>query len=396
MPELKLKYGCNPNQAEAALTQPAGEPLRIVNGRPSYINLLDALRGWQLVKELKAATGKPAAASFKHVSPAGAAVAGPLADDFRAAHLYGGDDLSPVASAYAKARSADRQASFGDFVAVSEPVDASLAGVLKPEVSDGIIAPAFDDEAKDILAAKKKGGYVMLTIDPAHEPPAVERRDYYGFELAQSHNDAVIDAALFDKRVTRQADLDDATVESLITTTVALKHTQSNSVAVGVSGIAVGIGAGQQSRIACTRLACEKFDRWRLKTHPKTLAVIARLPGRMPRSEKVNAIETYVRWAELDDREQAALANAVDGEVEPITAAERAEFLAAGSSSEGGGVVCSSDAFFPFRDNLDRAAASGVSAIAQAGGSARDEDLIAAADEHGMVMAMTGLRLFLH
>ncbi len=388
--EIPLKYGCNPNQRVARLTseRPDG-PLTVVHGAPSYINILDGLRGWQLVRELRAATGKPAAASFKHVSPAGAAVAGPLSDEFRRAHLVPAGDLSPLATAYAKARSSDRPASFGDFIAASDPVDESLARIIRPEVSDGIIAPDYDPAALEILKAKKKGAYVILRMDPDYAPPAVERRVEFGLTLEQSYNDCVIDAALFDKVVTREKAISPDVLETLIVTTITIKHTQSNSVAFGYDGQAVGIGAGQQSRIACTRLACDKADRWLLKTHPKALAL--RCKADLPRSEQVNAREMFVRWQELDERERAQLDAAVEGEVDPITDDERRDWLRRFE-----GLVLSSDAFFPFRDNLDRAARSGVKYVAQAGGSARDADLIAAADEHRMVMAMTGLRLFLH
>ena len=389
---MKLKYGCNPNQPHASITQPAGEPLRLVNGSPSYINALDALRGWQLVRDLKAATGKAAAASFKHVSPAGAAVAGPLSDGFLRAFFYdGGVDYSPVATAYAKARSSDRVASFGDFICVSEPVDQTLAQLIKPEVSDGIIAPAFDADALEILKAKKGGRYVMLTMDPGYTPPPTESRTDFGLTLEQSHNDATITAGTFDNVVTARKNIPGDVMETLIVNTVTLKHTQSNSIAVGFDGQAVGIGAGQQSRIGCTRLACDKADRWRLKMHPKTLAL--RFTEGLSKSERVNAAESFVRYQELNDTERAELASQIDGNFDPITPDERAAWLA--DASSGGGVL-SSDAFIPFRDNLDRAGASGVKYVAQAGGSARDADVIAAADQHGMVMAMTGLRLFLH
>lgn len=394
MPEIKLKYGCNPNQPHAKITTPASGPLgdgplAVVNGAPSYINALDAIRAWQLVRDLKAATGKAAAASFKHVSPAGAAVAGALPDDFRKAFLYADGDYSPVATAYARARSSDRVASFGDFIAVSEPVDATLARLIKPEVSDGIIAPSYEGDAFEILRAKKGGRYVMLTMDPAHTPPATESRVEFGLTLEQTHNDIAITAETFQNRVTTKTELAADTLESLIVATVTLKHTQSNSIAVAAHGQAIGIGAGQQSRIACTRIACDKADRFLLKTHPKALAV-AFAQG-LGRAEKVNALDNFVRFHELNDGEKAELDAALAPGHQPITDAERADWLAGQS-----GVVLSSDAFIPFRDNLDRAAASGVSAVAQAGGSARDQGVNDAANQHGMVMCHTGVRLFLH
>ncbi len=389
--DIPLKYGCNPNQSHAKVITPLADgPLVVRNGAPSYINILDGLRGWQLVRDLKAATGKAAAASYKHVSPAGAAVAAPLTAEFCKAHFYDrGNELSDVATAYARARSSDRVASFGDFIAVSETVDATLANLIKPEVSDGIIAPGYDDEALRIISAKKGGRYVVLQMDPAYRPPAVETRTEFGITLEQSHNDIQIGPDTFANVVTQAKEILPGVLETLIVATITLKHTQSNSVDVGFEGQAVGIGAGQQSRIACTRIACDKADRWLLKQHPKALE-LAFVEG-LPKSEKVNAAEGFVRWHELNESERAEVRNKVAKLPEPISAQERADWLAKLE-----GVVLSSDAFIPFRDNLDRAAASGVGCVAQAGGSARDEDVIAAADEHGMVMALTGIRLFLH
>ena len=396
MPTSSIKYGCNPHQTPASFAQPEGEPLRICNGDPSYINLLDGLRAWRLVRELDAATGKAAAASYKHVSPAGAAVAG--ADDlpdeaFCRAHFYRRPQAgwSEVAVAYARARSADRVASFGDFVAVSRPVDAALAELLKAEVSDGIIAPGYDPAALEVLAGKKGGRYVVLRIDPDFEPPAREHRLEFGITLEQPVDRSTIDGDLFKTRVTRRTDLTPAELEALIVTTVTLKHTQSNSIAVGADGQAIGVGAGQQSRIACTRIACDKADRWLLKQHPASLELVGRIRADLPKAERVNALDNFVRWHGLNDAERSAVADAVEGDVTPIDPADAASFLA-----RRGGVVLSSDAFIPFRDNLDRAAASGVTAVAQAGHAARDADVIAAADAHGMTMAFTGLRLFLH
>ncbi|MCC6683368.1 MAG: phosphoribosylaminoimidazolecarboxamide formyltransferase [Phycisphaeraceae bacterium] len=389
---IELKYGCNPSQKTARVMFSSDPPpLTVLNGRPGYINFLDALRAWQLVQELCDSAGKPAAASFKHVSPAGAAVAGELSDAFcQAQFISDPRNLSPVATAYAKARSSDRVASFGDFIAVSDTVDETLALLIKPEVSDGIIAPDYDAAALDILKQKKKGGYVVMRMDPAYQPPAdeLESRTDFGITLQQSRNDCVINADLFKNIVTRNKNLPAADVESLIVASITLKHTQSNSIAVAYQGQAVGVGAGQQSRIACTRLACDKADRWFLKMHPKALALQY---ADMPRSEKVNVLDQFVRYHELDEREIADLRSRLTADPTPITPEERAAWIRSFK-----GVVLSSDAFFPFRDNLDRAARSGVTAVAQAGGSARDADLIAAADDNGMVMCMTGLRLFLH
>ena len=388
--QITMKYGCNPNQAHARLVSPieAG-PLTVVNGAPGYINVLDALRGWQLVRELAQSTGRPAAASFKHVSPAGAAVAGQLSDDFRKAHFYDDADLSPIATAYAKARSSDRVASFGDFISVSDTVDVSLARIIKPEVSDGIVAPAYEPEALEIIKSKKGGKYCVLQMDPGYQPPAVETRVEFGLTLEQSYNDSVIDAKLFDNVVTKNKQIPADVMETLIVATITLKHTQSNSICVGYQGQAVGVGAGQQSRIACTRLACDKADRWFLKMHPKALAL--KFVDGLSRSEKVNALDQFVRYHELDEGERAVLNKALTQTPDPITGQERHDW-----AGRYDGVVLSSDAFIPFRDNLDRAARSGVKYLAEAGGSARDQDVIDAADEHGMAMAFTGLRLFLH
>jgi len=367
----------------------------VVNGLPSYINALDALRSWQLVRDLKAATGKAAAASFKHVSPAGAAVAGHLSPEFLKAFFYAppekvpGGAYSPAATAYAKARSSDRVASFGDFIAVSEPVDITLASLIKPEVSDGIIAPSYEPEAFDLLRQKKGGKYVMLTMDPSYTPPPTESRTEFGLTLEQSHNDIAITAETFSNRVTERKDISDDVMETLIVATITLKHTQSNSIAVGYQGQAVGVGAGQQSRIACTRIACDKADRWLLKTHPKTLTLT--FADGLAKAEKVNAADNFVRHHELNDGEKAELSKALVGDLSPITAQERADWLAKLT-----GVVLSSDAFIPFRDNLDRAAASGVGFIAQAGGSTRDAGVTDAANQHAMTMAHTAVRLFLH
>lgn len=392
MSEIPLKYGCNPNQGQARIVFADGEaPLRVVNGAPSYINVLDGLRGWQLVRELKAATGEAAAASYKHVSPAGAAVAGAIDLDFCRAFFYdrSPDAFSPVASAYARARSSDRVASFGDFIAVSEPVDESLASLIKPEVSDGIIAPGFSPAALAILKAKKGGKYVMFEIDAAYEPPALESRTDFGITLVQERNDAMVSAATFSNIVTQENAFSPSVLQTLIVATLTLKHTQSNSIAVGRDGHAIGIGAGQQSRIACTRIACDKADRWLLKTHPRALSL--RYAEGLPKAERNNALDMYVRWHELSPVERAEVKKMIAGAVEPIPVEEREQWL-----RQQTGVVLASDAFIPFRDNLDRAAASGVKAVAQAGGSARDAGVIEAANEYGMAMAMTGLRLFLH
>lgn len=390
--ELKLKYGCNPNQSHARLIAPDPSPLTVVNGSPGYINILDAIRGWQLVRDLENFIGKPAAASFKHVSPAGAAVAGPISDALRQSQFLSAEtELSPVASAYVKARSSDRVASFGDFIAISDIVDESLARVIKPEVSDGIIAPGYEPGALELLKQKKKGGYVILQMDSDYAPPAIESRCDFGITLEQSFNDAVINASLFapERIVSENKALSDDAIETAQVATITLKHTQSNSISVGYQGQAIGIGAGQQSRIACTRLACDKADRWFLKMHPRSLELT--FADGLPRSEKVNAVDMFIRHHELDEHERAQLSEQVTGTMKPLTQQERADWL-----RRFDGIVLSSDAFFPFRDNIDRAARSGVSVVVHAGGSARDEVVTAAANEHGMVLVNTGLRLFLH
>lgn len=391
--EIQLKYGCNPNQTHAKVITPLPDgPLQVVNGTPSFINLLDGLRSWQLVRDLKYVTNKPAAASYKHVSPAGAAVARELSDAFKQSQFLDPEmELSPIATAYARARSSDRVASFGDFIAVSEPVDVSLAKIIKPEVSDGIIAPYYEPEALELLKTKKKGRYVILQMDPQYQPPSIESRVEFGITLEQSHNDIVIDESLFveENIPTQVKTLDDEAIETAIVTTITLKHTQSNSVAVGYQGQAVGIGAGQQSRIACTRLACDKSDRWFLKLHDK--ARLLQFVDGLPRSEKVNAVDQFVRWDELGDLERKELAGKLLYKVEPFTEQEKVDWLATMQ-----GAVLSSDAFFPFRDNIDRAARSGCGVVVQAGGSARDEVVIEAANDHNMAMVMTGVRLFLH
>ena len=388
--EIKLKYGCNLNQAVARIVGDRDDgPLAAINGQPGYINILDGLRGWQLVRELKAATGKPAAASFKHVSPAGAAVAGPLGKTFCDAQFLAGADLSPIAVAYAKARSSDRTASFGDFVCVSDPVDPSLAGLLKPLVSDGIIAPAYHPEALKVLKQKKAGQYVVLQMDPEYHPPDIESRTEFGLRLEQARNDAVIDRTLLTRIVTTNRDLPDDLVETAIVATITVKHTQSNSICIGCQGQAVGVGAGQQSRIACTRLACDKAERWMLQQHPKVLSL--KFADRIKRMAKFNVVDQFLRWDALDATERQALGRDLTNMPQPIAAQERAEWIHSFD-----GMVLSSDAFIPFRDNIDRAASAGVTCVVQTGGSLRDGEVIAAANEHGMVMAFTGLRLFLH
>jgi phosphoribosylaminoimidazolecarboxamide formyltransferase/IMP cyclohydrolase len=341
----------------------------VVNGEPGFINLLDALNAWQLVSELTRATGLPAAASFKHTSPAGAAIAMPLSRELAESYFVDSDGLSDLAVAYARARGADRLSSFGDIAAFSMVVDETAANFLAREVSDGVIAPGYSGEARRILESKRDGQYLMLEVDPAYTPSRLERRDVFGVTLEQPRNEAVINESLLRDVVTQEKTMPTAAVRDLLIALIALKYTQSNSVALARDGQAIGIGAGQQSRIDCTRLACEKAERWWLRQHPRTREF--RHPKSASRPERDNAIDEFVRSG-LSDR-------------------ERVEWLA-----ELRDVSLASDAFIPFRDNIDRAHRSGARYVAQPGGSRRDADVIAACDEHGMVMAMTGLRLFHH
>ena len=390
MRELTLKYGCNPDQGEARADAPNGLPFIVRNGSPGYINLLDALNAWQLVRELRAACGLPAAASFKHVSPAGAALGLPLDETDRLA-LRAGDvpDPSPIACAYIRARGADRLSSFGDFAALSDVCDESAAAFLRREVSDGIIAPGYTEGALAILRQKRGGRYLVLEIDPAYEPPALERREVFGVTFTQARSTVRIGAPLLQNVVTARRSLPDEAVRDLLVALVTLRYTQSNSVCLAWHGQAVGVGAGQQSRLHCTRLAADKADLWRLRRHEKALA-LPFLP-QVGRPARDNATAQYLGGdadALLADGAWQAL---FSHRPEPLTAAERADWLAAAAD-----VSLGSDAFFPFADSIERAAQSGVAFIAQPGGSVRDAEVIAACDRHGMAMAFTGLRLFHH
>lgn len=390
MRELTLKYGCNPDQGEARVDAPDGLPFIVRNGSPGYINLLDALNAWQLVRELRAACGLPAAASFKHVSPAGAALGLPLDETDRLA-LRAGDvpDPSPIACAYIRARGADRLSSFGDFAALSDVCDESAAAFLRREVSDGIIAPGYTEGALAILRQKRGGRYLVLEIDPAYEPPALERREVFGVTFTQARSTVRIGAPLLQNVVTARRSLPDAAVRDLLVALVTLRYTQSNSVCLAWHGQAVGVGAGQQSRLHCTRLAADKADLWRLRRHEKALA-LPFLP-QVGRPARDNATAQYLGGdadALLADGAWQAL---FSHRPEPLTAAERADWLAAAAD-----VSLGSDAFFPFADSIERAAQSGVAFVAQPGGSVRDAEVIAACDRHGMAMAFTGVRLFHH
>lgn len=392
MQELELKYGCNPNQKPARIYVQNGElPLTVLNGKPGYINFLDALNGWQLVRELTRATGLPAAASFKHVSPAGAALGLPLTDVLRRIYFVPqAAQLTPLACAYARARGADRMSSFGDFICLSQECDLATALLIKPEVSDGIIAPGYTAEALAVLKEKRQGNYNIVQIDPAYEPPLAEHKDVFGITFAQNRNTLAIDESSFDTLPTRNQSLPPQAKRDLALAMITLKYTQSNSVCYVKDGQCIGIGAGQQSRIHCTRLAGDKADLWWLRQHPKALA-LPFLPT-VKNPDRDNAIDRFLSNEALttvlaDGRWQALFTE----RPQPLTAEEKTAWLATLTD-----VSLGSDAFFPFSDNIDRAAQSGVRYIAQPGGSKRDGDVIAACDGYGIAMAFTGIRLFHH
>lgn len=393
MKELALKYGCNPNQKPSRIYMEEGElPLTVLSGRPGYINFLDALNSWQLVKELKAATGLPAAASFKHVSPAGAAVGLPLSDTLK--KIYFVDDvdfeLTPLANAYARARGADRMCSYGDFCALSDTCDKETALLIKREVSDGVIAPDYTPEALEILKAKRKGNYNVIKIDPAYVPAPVEHKQVFGITFEQGRNEVKLDdPALFGNVPTKNKTFTEAAKRDLIISLITLKYTQSNSVCYVKDGQAIGIGAGQQSRIHCTRLAGSKADEWWLRQCPKVM----NLPFKkgIRRADRDNTINVYIS-DEYEDVLQDGIWQQFFTECpEPLTREERKEWIAKNT-----GVALGSDAFFPFGDNIERAHKSGVEYIAQAGGSIRDDHVIDTCDKYNIAMAFTGIRLFHH
>jgi len=387
---IELKYGCNPHQKNAKLHfNGLISPLKVLNGTPSYINMLDALAAWQLVKELKAATGIASAASFKHVSPAGAAIAKQLDSTFLKSQFISETNLSPVSTAYIRARGGDRMCAFGDAAAVSEKVDVSLANIIKTEVSDLIIAPDYEPEALEILKLKKKGSYLILQMNPDYEPSDIESKDVYGFTIQQSRNKATIDKTLFNNILSVNKKVSIEALQSLIVATIALKYTQSNSIAVAYDGQLVGVGAGQQSRVHCLRLACSKADKWFMQQHPKVLA-LEFIEG-LKKPEKANVVDQFLLWDELSENERILMASQLKCVPEPISDEERRNFI-----QQYNGISLSSDAFFPFRDNIDRANHSNVQYIAQPGGSLRDDICIAAANEYNMVMFNTGTRLFTH
>ena len=392
MKELELKYGCNPNQKPSRIYMENGElPIKVLNGKPGYINFLDAFNGWQLVSELKKATGLPAATSFKHVSPAGAAVGLPLSEVER--KIYWVDDMdvefTPLANAYIRARGADRMSSFGDFISLSDVCDKETALVIKREVSDGVIAPGYTDEALEILKAKKKGNYNVIEIDPDYVPAPIEHKEVFGITFEQGRNELVIDEHFFDNIVTENKEIPDSAKMDLAISMITLKYTQSNSVCYVKGGQAIGIGAGQQSRIHCTRLAGSKADNWWLRQSPQVLGL--QFLDKIGRADRDNAIDLYIGEDYMDVLADGAWGNIFKVKPEVFTREEKRAWLDKNTD-----VALGSDAFFPFGDNVERAHKSGVKYIAQPGGSIRDDHVIATCNKYGIAMAFTGIRLFHH
>lgn len=391
MKELELKYGCNPNQKPSRIYMEEGElPIKVLNGKPGYINFLDAFNGWQLVKELKKATGLPAATSFKHVSPAGAAVGLPLSEV--EAKIYWVDDLgelSPLACAYARARGADRMSSYGDFISLSDVCDVSAAQMIKREFSDGIIAPGYEPEALEILKEKKKGNYAIIEIDPDYEPKELERKEVFGITFEQGRNELVIDDEFFGNVVTKNKEITDQAKIDMAISMITLKYTQSNSVCYVKGGQAIGIGAGQQSRIHCTRLAGSKADNWFLRQAPKVLGL--QFVDGIGRADRDNAIDLYIGEDDMDVLADGAWQKTFRVKPERFTREEKRAWL-----DQMNDVALGSDAFFPFGDNIERAHKSGVKYVAQPGGSVRDDNVIETCDKYGMAMCFTGIRLFHH
>lgn len=392
MKELELKYGCNPNQKPSRIYMEDGDlPIKVLSGKPGYINFLDALNGWQLVKELKKATGLPAAASFKHVSPAGAAVGLPMSDVEK--KIYWVDDMdmefTPLANAYARARGADRMSSFGDFISLSDVCDAATAKIIKREVSDGVIAPGYEPEALEILNEKKKGNYNVIEIDPDYVPAPIERKEVFGITFEQGRNELNIDKDFFNEIVTENKELPDSAKIDLAIAMITLKYTQSNSVCYAKDGQAIGIGAGQQSRIHCTRLAGQKADNWYLRQAPKVMEL--QFVDGIRRADRDNAIDLYIGDDYMDVLADGEWENIFKVKPEVFTSEEKREWL-----SQLTGVALGSDAFFPFGDNIERAHKSGVSYVAEPGGSIRDDHVIDTCNKYNMVMCFTGIRLFHH
>ncbi|HIT85080.1 MAG TPA: phosphoribosylaminoimidazolecarboxamide formyltransferase [Candidatus Ornithomonoglobus intestinigallinarum] len=390
MNELQLKYGCNPNQKPSRVFMENGElPFEVLSGKPGYINLLDALNGWQLVKELKAATGLPAATSFKHVSPAGAAVGLPLSDTLKKIYFVDDVDLTPLANAYARARGADRMSSFGDFIALSDECDKATALLIKKEVSDGVIAPGYSDEALEILKSKKKGNYNIIKIDENYKPAEIERKQVFGVTFEQGRNELDINDELLSNVVTENKNLTDDEKRDLKIALITLKYTQSNSVCYVKDGQAIGIGAGQQSRIHCTRLAGNKADIWWLRQSPQVLSL--QFVDGIKRADRDNAIDVYISDEHMDVLKDGAWEKIFKVKPPVFTKEEEQAWL-----EKNTGVALGSDAFFPFGDNIERAHKSGVTVIAQPGGSIRDDNVIETCNKYNMAMAFTGIRLFHH
>ena len=389
--ELELKYGCNPNQKPARIFMKEGElPIEVLNGRPGYINLLDAFNSWQLVKELKEATGLPAAASFKHVSPAGAAVAVEMSDTLKKIYFVDDMKLSPLATAYARARGADRMSSYGDFIALSDVCDEATARFINREVSDGVIAPGYTDEALEILKNKRKGTYNVIKIDPSYKPAPIERKDVFGITFEQGRNEIQLNGSeLFANIPTRNKTFPDAAKRDLMIALITLKYTQSNSVCYVKDGQAIGIGAGQQSRVHCTRLAGQKADNWYLRQSPQVLNL--QFVDGIKRADRDNAIDVYIGEEYMDVLEEGAWQKTFKVKPPVFTREEKRAWLDGMK-----GVTIGSDAFFPFGDNIERAHKSGVQYIAQPGGSVRDDNVIEVCNKYGIVMAFTGIRLFHH
>ena len=391
MTELELKYGCNPNQKPSRIFMENGElPIEVLNGKPGYINFMDAFNGWQLVKELKKATGLPAATSFKHVSPAGAAIGRPLSDTLK--KIYWVDDLgelSPLACAYARARGADRMSSYGDFIALSDKVDACTAKMIQREVSDGVIAPDYDDDALEILKSKRKGTYCILKIDESYKPAPIETKQVYGVSFEQGRNELKIDRELLSNVVTENKDIPADKLDDLIISLITLKYTQSNSVCYVKDGQAIGIGAGQQSRIHCTRLAGQKADNWWLRQAPQVLNL--QFVDDIRRADRDNTIDVFISDEYEDVLAEGTWQKLFKVKPDVFTKAEQKEWLAKNTD-----VCLGSDAFFPFGDNIERAKKSGVSYVAQPGGSIRDDNVIETCNKYNMAMAFTGIRLFHH
>jgi AICAR transformylase/IMP cyclohydrolase PurH len=386
---ISLRYGANPHQTEASIELPDPSPLKILNGAPGFINMLDALTSWQLVRELKEATGKASAASYKHVSPAGAAIAKPIDEAFKESQFLKTTDFSEVASAYVRARCGDRLCSFGDALAVSDVVDVSLAQFLKTEVSDLIIAPGYEPEALEILKGKKKGGFVVLEIDYDFIPEGIESRELFGIGLNQTRNSRLISKADLQNVVSENKTICEETTETLLVAAISLKYTQSNSISVAYDGQIVGIGAGQQSRIHCTRLACDKADKWFLQRHPKVRGLDFK--DGIKKVDKTNLIDQYLLWDSLSSREEEMMLQNFNTKPEPISRKERIVW-----NRQYRDICLGSDAFIPFRDNIDRASRSNIQHIVETGGSLRTPYIVEACNEYDMTLTHTGIRSFLH